>query len=1623
MLQACRSFKMSKQHLEFMSKHSSLVDMSIENSRTFSLQAFEELLQVIPIYSIPETSLKVSKSIDEIASTMENLSLCDSRSLVSRFHSFLHECSGSELLLEGCLAIAAASIDSQFWHCPSGSDGPGSDFSVQEIIACVVKECIGMMKAAGATSEKHAIPIPVLGRKLTDGIGVKLPKDQKLKSILQGVPGIVFIGDLASRSGSSVYFSDVTAASNGQLPSEAETSSSSSFTVQHLRESSDMAAAVYALLHLWCESPDTQSQFHKMCREMQASPKACMDAIQRTNALLRVLLQIDRTQQPESALVKGLNSTTFSGSHFDSSAPFKFAFHAGRQQLRDKAAAFSTKDAAAATSLRSIAAKHFSTQLFEIFSAFGQSKCRLLLPDGSSRPSSLPLKVSLQGFQSRVGFYMGVIASTDDACVGISCATCDPFIVNPFAPLHTEIIAAPALAIDRLQATYEGGLSSSPGCIVSRTSSMEISFYGPDVAVAAACASIRDALAAVISQLVAVPLVFGDEIGMIEANHRAVFGPGFQVASILSPDEFNTIQILNLGRYLVAETGRLHFERGCSMSDLKTAFKTFCLDKLFPLPFSENHPFDYDAKECDGQPMVTVSFMSCAAAKAACDIFSRLPNSSLLNVTQAAAALPKTNVNSAVRVTFEMSNITNFSGNKNGADAVAAAQAVKERNVAGCKYYAVNMKCCNKSAWHLDQSPIDPDRPPVEVDPDNFMRRSVQRYYPNGDINCPAYDRAVWEEHRHAIGRGAMKSAFTTHHALRRETVKMVGRSSLECDSASDLLWIPHEVFSHSGHKCFHSDTRYCPVVDGIHRRTCDGIPRWSCCNAPVVDGEDKGVFCNAKPREPFYSFTPADLCHFCWETHYFLSRSDAEEAAASAGAQEYLQMVAAFEEKNKAKEKKRAYQARQARWNRSDSKSDADIERFKGKSSINRYILGFSGQKFANEAIKHIKHDRHLEFSLEAPAPGRKPRFFSFTDVKNFDDYIAFNLRARYEDEGGKNIVINEAPLPNRNLLLGLLKHWGCEGITQLGVLPCAVAMTPAFVKASVRLAKKEIQDALSSLQVASSSGDRPQTEASAPRDDFCILSEQPVLDVFAITATPSFHGFYGWQMMSFVVQMRDQKSVQAATAAVQKAFSGQVKSLGCEQMCFDLTCCEICPDASKYVPLPPDANESFLKTLERKLKETVSTLTTSVLNWGIHSIGDVCDRSKSNRMRLALASSEEGLVDHVLRSIWCFVFGIRLVPSSSLTWWLHSQQGADFLTQLRAECDSLGVCVTVQSSGAVIFHGDYNASKVMHALLKNRLSEVEHENETSVEESIVVSLPQLKQFIKRHGSLRAAVSAFAPNVQNIRSVNTNGIWRLVVTASAEGIRSVRDNVLIAEAQVEAGCSGFRYQCPICDEGSDILNEDWLVSLTCGCILHVPCARLCYSCDESDPSDPLKSRRLAPLQCMMLDKSDKKCNKPLAQLDIAEIVQDPVQRQRRVTEELTRFASIPSNGWRVCPVPDESTKCKMLYRRVSSSQCWAARVCEGCGFEHCASCEGAPHAHGMSCVEAGGGMAAGEDPLANLDRRRCVELAGSFRRTGITNVMCRFGRCPKCEMLIERAEACPHMVCTRCDTHFHMEH
>ena len=311
---------------------------------------------------------------------------------------------------------------------------------------------------------------------------------------------------------------------------------------------------------------------------------------------------------------------------------------------------------------------------------------------------------------------------------------------------------------------------------------------------------------------------------------------------------------------------------------------------------------------------------------------------------------------------------------------------------------------------------------------------------------------------------------------------------------------------------------------------------------------------------------------------------------------------------------------------------------------------------------------------------------------------------------------------------------------------------------------------------------------------------------------------------------------------------------------------------------------------------------------------------------------------------------------------------------TVLQQCCMESGVHMLVSSSSAVTFYGDHHASQQAYSNLQGKLSDVLKENRYS-ESVVAATASQINRFIKRHRSLKDAVKNFAPRVQCMRAARVDGLWRLIVSASPDGIKAIRDDVYSVPSILEPGRSDLRYRCPICDEGSDALDDEWLVSLSCGCILHAACARLLYSLEEGDPSDSFKSNCLNALHCYALDAAGTKCNKPLAPLDIAQIVQDPVQLHRRVTEELSRFASFPSSGWRMCPVPSETVKCKLLYRTVPNTQGWSTRVCSRCCFEHCASCEGKPHALGMSCKEAVGECAA-EDPCAHLDPSRCVFAA-----------------------------------------------
>ena len=593
------------------------------------------------------------------------------------------------------------------------------------------------------------------------------------------------------------------------------------------------------------------------------------------------------------------------------------------------------------------------------------------------------------------------------------------------------------------------------------------------------------------------------------------------------------------------------------------------------------------------------------------------------------------------------------------------------------------------------------------------------------------------------------------------------------------------------------------------------------------------------------------------------------------------------------------------------------------------------------------------------------------------------------------------------------MLRRGGCSGIVCFDVVPEAITATnaDAFLAGIIQRASHEIAQAVTAQGVLSS--------------EFKILCDPArVVRVTGSDTAHTFVGLHGCQTLSFVVQMGSQELCRATLPKVKTRLSGLEENVHCQGMSCDMVCSEIRPDTSKCVLLPSDAPESFCDDLICKL-EAIRRLQVPK---GLFSFiaGPLVSHPPAlmtaRRRRLVLESSEEGLVDHALVSLWCYITGMRLVPDASLVWWFHVKEGLDFLKELRTDCVSRGVCMVIDSSSAVTFYGDVDSSKLMHVKLQNRLTDLQ--NETKFKEVVIaVTLPQLNRFVKQHGSLRAAAQAFSPNVRQILAARADGKWQLTVTASPEGVKSVRDSVLVSQVPDESVGGEYRYECLVCFKGSNSLDDDWLVSLACGCILHVPCARLNYGCDEGDALQPLKPKRLFPLDCLALDSTGNRCGKQLAQLDIAELVQDPAQLQRRVTEELTRFASIPASGWRTCPDPAEHTKCQMLYRTVPKTQSWSTRTCEGCGFQHCASCEGAPHALGMSCREAVGDIVQ-EDAFANLDPQRCANTLRSMRVICLTidNTICRFGRCPTCAMPIERAEACSHIICTRCNRHFNMQ-
>ena len=1518
--------------------------------------------------------------------------------LTPKLSSFLLECSNSDLFLEGILAVSLATIESQFWLTPSDSvssdSGPRrggaaagvrhDDAAVKDIVASVVGNCIEVLKSVGAINEQAAISLSQLGRKLTEGQGLKLPKDQKLRSVLQGVAGIVFCGDLQSRAGPTVYFSatEASAAACDSSSPGAESSSNVYTAVDKLRESSDLAAGVCALLALWHTSPPTQSEFQKTCREMSIYPSACIDAIQRVNCLMRSLWLIDQGQLPQSmsqsSLVKQIKSKSFADLKSDLSAAFKFLPIVDHETVRTRATVCTSGVSVALATMGNIAESHFPTQTFEIFAAFGECKCRILLPDGSSVPSCVPLKTSLSDFQSCLGVYMSASISAAEGGLNIAGAARAPSSRNTASPLRNAIVCASALAIDTLQAT--SALPSHPACITSRTSRQEVSVFGPDAAVEAACVSIRDAIAKITPQLAAVPRVWDKETSMLEANHRAIFGQGFNALSVLAPDESNVVEILNAGCYLSIVSGKSRWLKpdGYTLSALKQAFEEMCLDKLFPPPHSKNHPFAVDAKDLNGQHMISVSFISSAAAAAARALLSQLPNSASFHVVPAVSVLSNSNPNSAFRVAFVVSNV---------APAVKQQEKslVKEKTVNGQKYYAVRMACCNKSGWHrgMDLPSDDPvARPPIPVRHD-FRTAEL-------------YQHAERKLHNHSIACCSSKSLFTTHNALRRTNVKHAAyvkwfkSANPQEEPPIKGLWIPHDVFAHSGHKCLHSEACPCTYVDGAHRVTLDHLPRWSCCDAPYVD-HDEELFCNCAPRQQFVVYDPNELCHYCWETHYFVSPADAQQAAQSSGAREFHATVTTFEEKKKKNEAKSAnaqmvadrsgggWGAPSAGWTSAaeaeqaaaagadqgqigcdlDNDDELLMAQFPVKpgSPGHRYVLTFSKPDLASKAKEIMTHSRQLHFSLGSIAGSNGQEQFQFGNVNCKQNNVVFNIMPSH----GKGCV----PLPNRHILLGVLKHWGCSGIERLDVLPEANASSDgdAFLDAIILAAARDVEAAVVAQGI--------------PKGDFKVICDPTTVTHHRKSSTHSFHGLYGCQSLSFVVQMQSQEACRTTVPKLQRQLLGSAKSgLVYQDMSYDTVCCEVREDTSKSVLLPSNVPMSFAFELQSKLEEfrmKMQEHTSDILNW---SIGSACllpsGSEKTGRLRLVVECSEESLVVQALKYVRSFVNGVQVVPEPSLVWWPHSEQAADFMKSLQSSCSERGVSMVIQASSAMVFYGDFDACIQLRGVLHSKLAEISQSQEQSSQVAIVVTQSQLNQFLKRHASLKAAAAKFSPQVQQIRAMNVDGKWQLVISASPDGVKAIRDDVLAAPPPAAQKDRQFRYVCPICDEGSDCLNDDWLVSLTCGCILHLECARTYYSCNEQDAMDPLKPSRLYPLNCFGLDASGKKCCRPFAQYDIGQLVQDPAQMQSRVIEELSRFACFKSSGWRMCPVPIASVNCKLLYRVAPQSQSWSTRTCEGCGFEHCASCEAKPHPHGMSCKEAGGEQVV-HDPLAGLDRSKCV--------------------------------------------------
>ena len=128
------------------SAHRSLVMSSQDLSSFFSFQAFEKLLQTAPFGRATENSSNLPESAVDITAAVDRMSVSGNGPSLHRMYSFLIDCSKTDFLLEGILAVSAACIHGPFW-CPSPVVGLGPDSFVKDIITTVAEGCVDALKA------------------------------------------------------------------------------------------------------------------------------------------------------------------------------------------------------------------------------------------------------------------------------------------------------------------------------------------------------------------------------------------------------------------------------------------------------------------------------------------------------------------------------------------------------------------------------------------------------------------------------------------------------------------------------------------------------------------------------------------------------------------------------------------------------------------------------------------------------------------------------------------------------------------------------------------------------------------------------------------------------------------------------------------------------------------------------------------------------------------------------------------------------------------------------------------------------------------------------------------------------------------------------------------------------------------------------------------------------------------------------------------------------------------------------------------------------------------------------------------------------------------------------------